>query len=179
MDRKLENAFRKLEEAQLRMLGVVERCSEEQRTRKPSASEWSMVQVMTHLMTTESAILSYMRNKSTKGLPLEKAGLRSSLGALAMSLVLRYRKKIKRPPGVADPTDTLTHKQVKQGWQEGRAQLRQFLDGFPNEWMDKEIFRHPVIGMMNIHQTVAFMGEHVQHHQAQVQRLEATGKAVG
>ncbi|MBC7923105.1 MAG: DinB family protein [Ferruginibacter sp.] len=174
MDRKLENTFRKLEEARMRMLDVVERHSEERRTRKPSAAEWSMVQVLTHLMTTEQSILSYLRHKATKG-DLKRAGFRSLVSALAVSLALRYRKKIKRPPGVADPTDALTYQQVKQHWEEGRAQLSQFLDAFPNEWMDKEIFRHPLAGMMNIHQAVNFMREHVQHHRAQIQRLAAAG----
>ena len=57
--------------------------------------------------------------------------------------------------------------------------MKQFLEAFPNEGMGKEIFRHPLAGMINIHQTVTFMREHVQHHQAQVHRLEATEKAVG
>lgn len=173
MNKKLKSAFQELENARLQMQHVAEGCDERQQYYKPSDHEWSIVQVMTHLMNAEQAILTYIRGKISNPVQLKKAGFQSGLRSLLVSLALKYVKKLKAPAIVANPTDTLNFGQVKQAWSEGRDQLRKLLEEMPDELIDKEIFRHPRAGMMNIYQTLIFMREHVQHHMAQIRRLEA------
>jgi uncharacterized damage-inducible protein DinB len=177
MDTKLEQAFRQLEEARLRLLKEIEACPESQRRFKPSDREWSMVQVVTHLTHTEKGIQSYMQAKMNKGLPLKPARLAAWFRFWIVVLFLRYKRRIKAPAVVTMPPDAFSFEQAQQTWADSRMQFRSFLEAMPANTAHKEIFRHPITGMLNVYQTLGFMREHVLHHLGQVRRLKAMQKA--
>ena len=172
MDLKLEKAFNELEKARLRLLEMIDPLAEQKRQYKPSAEEWSMVQVVIHLITTEKAIQSYMQAKLNKGIPLKSAGIAAWGRSLIVTLFLRYKKKIKAPAVVTTPSADFSYEQARQAWAESRMHFRHFLDILPEEMAGKELFRHPLAGMLNAYQTVDFMREHVLHHLGQIQRLK-------
>jgi uncharacterized damage-inducible protein DinB len=171
MDAKLAKAFNELELARLRLLEAIDPLPEAKRQFKPSSEDWSMVQVVTHLMTTEKAIQNYMQTKVNKGIPLKSAGIAAWGRSLMVTLFLRYKKKIKAPAVVTAPNADCSYEQARQDWAESRMHFRKFLDSLPADLSGKEIFRHPLAGMLNAYQTVDFMREHVLHHLGQIQRL--------
>ena len=172
MDAKLTKAFNELEKARLRLLEEIDPLPETKRQMKPSSEEWSMVQVVVHLMTVEKSIKSYMQAKINKGIPLKSAGMAAWGRSLMVTLFLRYKKKIKAPAAVTTPATDFSYERARQAWAESRMHFRHFLDHLPAELTGKEIFRHPVAGMLNAYQTVDFMREHVLHHLGQIQRLK-------
>jgi hypothetical protein len=171
MNAKLTKAFNELEKARLRLLEEIDPLPEAKRQWKPSPEEWSMVQVV-HLMMVEKSIQSYMQAKINKGVPLKYAGMAAWGRSLMVTLFLRYKKKIKAPAAVTTPDTDFSYERARQAWAESRMHFRHFLDHLPTELADKEIFRHPVAGMLNAYQTVDFMREHVLHHLGQIQRLK-------
>jgi uncharacterized damage-inducible protein DinB len=173
MDPKLEQAFHQLEEVRRHLLKEIEACPESQRRFRPSDQEWSMVQVITHLTATEKGIHSYMQAKVNKGMPLKPARLAAWFRFWIVVLFLRYKKRIKAPTVVTMPTDAINYEQAQQAWTDSRAQFRNFLETLPANTARKEIFRHPITGMLNAYQTLGFMREHVLHHMGQINRLKA------
>lgn len=168
----LEKDFQQLEEARRQITALAASCTEHQLYFKPDSDKWSVVQVLTHLMSTEQDVQAYMRKKLSQPHLLANSGLKSWFRAQLVSLALRHRKKIKAPAAVRPPADNLTFEQVQEQWTIGRNQLSQLLQTWPDELADKEVFRHPLAGMFNLHQTLGFMREHVLHHIPQIRRLQ-------
>ncbi len=117
-----------------------------------------------------------MQDKIDKQAALKTAGFAAWARTIVVKYALRYKKKIKAPAVITTPTADVSYETVKQDWEQDRQRLSQFLEKLPEAAKDKEIFRHPIVGMMNIYHTLAFMREHVLHHIAQVKRLETASK---
>jgi hypothetical protein len=52
-----------------------------------------------------------------------------------------------------------------------RAQWKRLLDGFPDELLDRMVFRHGMVGLMGLPDTLSFLKSHLDHHARQVERL--------
>jgi uncharacterized damage-inducible protein DinB len=170
MQKKLENLFLNLENARHHIISLTEGYTNQQLNFKPGEDEWSMAQVIKHLVMTETQILHYVQKRMEKG-GLYDANLKSWMRYMLVIMALRYRKKIKAPKQVASPPSELNAAQVKREWEELRLQWRKTLDIMPAELTGKNIFRHPLAGDMSIGHTLGFMSEHVRHHVAQMRRI--------
>jgi hypothetical protein len=175
MQKNVAKLFQKLETSRLTILSLTEGFSEQQLNFKPSPQEWSMAQVIKHLVMTETQILQYVQRRMEKG-GLYDADFKSWMRYMLVKLALRYRKKIKAPKQVAQPPDQLNPSQVKQEWEQLRQQWQKTLAGLPPEMVGKNVFRHPLAGDMSIGHTLGFMEEHVRHHMAQIRRIRASAK---
>ncbi|HNC28695.1 MAG TPA: DinB family protein, partial [Cyclobacteriaceae bacterium] len=56
-------------------------------------------------------------------------------------------------------------------WDKARHELNNFLNSIADRHSRRLIFKHPVAGMLDVRQSVAFMYEHVRHHLPQIKRL--------
>jgi hypothetical protein len=59
-------------------------------------------------------------------------------------------------------------------WEAERLKLKTFLTSIDEKHVNKLIFKHPIAGMFNIAQGVAFLREHLIHHQPQIVRIIRT-----
>jgi uncharacterized damage-inducible protein DinB len=170
MHRKLANRFQDLEQARHRLLSLTEGYTRQQVTFTPGDGQWSMAQVMQHLVMTETQILHYVQRRLEKG-SLSEADYKSWLRYMLVKLALRYRKKIKAPKQVAAPPSDLDPAKVKEAWSQLRQQWATTLNTIPDDLLSKNMFRHPMAGDMSIGHTLGFMAEHVRHHMAQIRRI--------
>jgi uncharacterized damage-inducible protein DinB len=90
---------------------------------------------------------------------------------LLLTLALRYRKKIKAPAILPEPTGNRTFKEWRREWEASRRQWQQLLENTPEKLLQKELFKHPLAGYLTLRQTLDFITEHTLHHVAQVKRL--------
>jgi uncharacterized damage-inducible protein DinB len=170
MQKNIEKLFQKLEYSRHALIALTKEYSDSQLTFKPGKDEWSMAQVMKHLVMTETQILQYIQRRMEKG-GLHDANFRSWMRYMLVKLALRYRKKIKAPKQVTSPPQDLDPVHVKKEWEELRIQWKKTLERMPPELHKKNIFRHPLAGDMSISHTLGFMNEHVRHHMAQIRRI--------
>jgi hypothetical protein len=168
---KINKLFSALEDAKSLMLAKTVIFTDQLQMVKPSEKEWSMVQVLLHLVIAEELSLGYIRHKISRHAELRNAGLKSWLRYEIVVLFLRFKKKIKAPAQIAVIPDDVTPAEVLQRWQVLRSEWRNTLEAMPDELLGKEIFRHPVTGFMNISQTLGFLREHILHHVAQIERI--------
>jgi hypothetical protein len=168
---RINKLFLALEEAKSLLLSKTAIFTDQLQMVKPSEKEWSMVQVLLHLIIAEELSLGYVRHKLSRHAELKNAGLKSWLRYQVVVLFLRFKKKIKAPAQIAVIPDDVTPAETLQRWQVLRSEWKRTLETMPEELLDKEIFRHPVTGFMNISQTLRFLREHILHHVAQIERI--------
>lgn len=60
---------------------------------------------------------------------------------------------------------------MKTEWDQVRNEFKKLIDTTESEILVKTIYRHPRAGLLNMKQTVEFLGIHISHHQKQVERI--------
>jgi uncharacterized damage-inducible protein DinB len=144
---------------------------------KPSQTKWSVAEILTHLLTSEKMSLRYLQKKSL-GVAAEKntgftENARFVLLMISQYLPLRYRAPKKLLENTPLP---LPYGELVRQWDLTREELRVFLEQLDEAHLQKRIFRHPRVGMLNIGQTLRFMRAHVHHHQPQIEDILVTKK---
>ncbi len=171
MNQKLQRIFDGAEADRKKILAQVADLSEDKFSQQP-ANKWSISQILAHIILAERISLQYMRKKSLGIDSAGDSGLWEDLKFLVLKFSQRVPLKYKAPKVLAEnEPETLTYKEIEKEWQQGRDELKKFIETFRDEQMKKKIYRHPVSGMLNVMQAVAFFREHANHHLPQIRRL--------
>lgn len=137
---------------------------------KLSPERWSVYEVMQHLMLSEGNSLKYLRKKTLGLKDLKPAGFRTAFRVWLLELIMRSPIKFKAPKGagveVFVPVESFAA--LSGQWQKQREELRQFLSELPQEIFDKEVYRHPRSGMLNIEGMLRFFQVHFDRHNRQI-----------
>ncbi len=172
MNSALKIAFHRIEAAKQQLQSAIDPFTDDERHWKSSSESWSMVQVAEHLYNAEVGIYRFLRKSLTSDLH-EKITFRSRLKSLFLRVMLRSSYKIKVPPiKEIMPQDRPDLNALRQRWLDLRLQYQQLLEEFPEEKVDKLIFKHPRAGMLSINQTLRFMADHITHHLHQIERIQ-------
>lgn len=153
---------------------VLNKYSDDDLNWKPKADQWSVLQVMVHLMKAEAGSQAYVEKKLSSGHShLSKAGILAGSRKHIMNCILRFPFKIKAPKGFG--TENLPDRSsfwdlVKQ-WKKQREDLRNYLASLPNEALSKEIYKHPVAGRMSVNGMLSFFEVHFKRHRKQIDRV--------
>jgi hypothetical protein len=84
----------------------------------------------------------------------------------------RLPLKYKAPTHViANTPQSLSLNEIKLKWSGAREEMRNFLEAIPDSNIKKKIFKHPVVGYLDVVQAITFMREHLHHHLPQIERL--------
>ncbi len=170
MNKRLHHKFERLEAARKELLKSVRLVDPARRHYQPDGEQWSLVQILDHLIRAEEGVLRYLQKKNQAGNP-QQAGMGEALRALTMHLVLRSPLKLKIPSAIPPPENTRTAAELEQEWKQVRRELRLFLEKLPEDRTRAKLFRHPLVGYLNIFQTLRFLEDHLRHHQRQIKRL--------
>ncbi|MCY7408855.1 MAG: DinB family protein [Chitinophagales bacterium] len=167
---KLILRFNKMEEARLQLYSRINAADKNLLQRKPKEGKWNTLQIIFHMNSSEEKSVAYISKKILSGNSIPKTGLSSSLKSLLLTIALKYFK-FKKPAMLPDPPEDLEVKNVLEKWSETRNQLSQLIISLPEDLIDREIFKHPRAGKMNMYQALKFMDDHVNHHLKQVDQL--------
>lgn len=136
----------------------------------PAPSAWSVLQVIQHIMVTEGISLAYITKKLSYKSDIPKAGLNSKLRRLALSFIFTLPFKYKAPQ-ILDFLPEITNMQlITAKWTAQRLDFYDFLDKMPDNVLDSEIWRHQIVGKMNISQMIDFFDSHFDRHQKQIEK---------
>lgn len=134
--------------------------------------KWSVNQILTHLLTSERLSVLYMRKKSLGIDAIGDSGIRESIKLIVLKISQRLPLKYKAPSILTEHTpEALPLPQVIQQWDRVRSDLRNFLEGVADKNIRKNIYKHPVVGMLDVMQAMTFFHEHIHHHWPQVKSL--------
>jgi len=166
----LQKSFNRLESSRFHLLQLTSALTEAQAHASPGPSEWSVVQVIEHMVTIERMVLRAVQKQLTKS-TLQNSGVGTMARFTLLVLALRYRKKIKAPAILPHPAGDQSLDEWRHEWESTRQGWRQLLENVPEKVLRKEVFKHPLAGYLTLRQTLGFITEHHNHHVPQVQRL--------
>ena len=136
------------------------------------AGEWSLAQVVEHLLASEGGTLGYMKKKSSGGWDaLEDAGSDHHASSAAINARLESNERYKAPDVLPEPSNAIALSDLIVKWNALRAELLDFVSTIQPEHFNKLVFRQPAAGMLNVLHALEFMDAHLRHHLPQVARI--------
>lgn len=135
---------------------------------KPSPQEWSIAQVLDHLNFSERSSLAYCRKKIMAGDALPERSFFRTLRIKSFYLILKSKFKIKAPAVVEAPANDLDLAALSDRAKQNTSNLREFAEEYPERFMQKAIFKHPLAGRITLPQMIRFLESHLEHHQHQI-----------
>lgn len=167
----VQNRFNKIEEDKLQLIKELSKYSNEELNKKPADGGWSPMQVIQHLIESESGSLKYMQKKLSFNPTLETTSFVNDLKFFAFKIFFRSPIKVKAPKGVSsDLPEFSDFKTTIKTWDESRQILKKWLENTDDNLWDKCIFKHPVLGRISLNHTLGFHDEHLRRHTKQIKR---------
>lgn len=164
--------FNKLEADRQKLLRTLTALPNEAILFRAPPGKWSVNQILTHLLTSEKLSVLYMRKKSLGIENLTNSGIPESLKLVVLKVSQRLPIKYKAPGILVEHTpEALPLMQAIEQWDAVRNDLRKFLEEIADQNIRKMIYKHPVVGMLDVMQAMAFFHEHIHHHWPQVKSL--------
>lgn len=145
---------------------------QEKLLRRPP-SKWHALELLQHLYMSEAGTASYIRKKlsySPEGLPSTVAV--SWLKTRLLKVLLITPVKFKAPAGLDRFPDELSLEKINDDWALLRLKFKELIEELSEDQLKWQLFKHPIIGRINMADTVGFIGAHYFHHKRQiVQRI--------
>ncbi len=169
--RKIIAKFQKLEQRHISLLTEWENSPEPLLLHRPTEGAWNLLQVGQHLYLSEKLTLQYMEKKLLGySLALQVDFLTHvKFRLFLMGLVLPIRTKI--PSKAVAPQPEMDLKTLKSLWQELDRKFDRFLKKLKPAHSTFPIYKHPLVGRINIGETMDFLNGHFTHHMWQVRRI--------
>jgi hypothetical protein len=176
MHPEIEQRWKKLATAKEAYLSHLQAIPDSQFHQQPPAG-WSASQVTEHLLFSETGTLGYMKKKSSSGWDvLETTGQEQKNNSAALNDRLASSERYKAPAVLPEPPNTTSKTDLLLHWEKTREEFAAFLEHVSEQHFDKLVFKQPIAGMLNILQTLEFIGHHIEHHIPQVERLSTETK---
>jgi len=97
MDKKTKIHLKNLDQKLTNLLRDLKNYSDAKLNEQPSSNEWSVLQIMQHLMKAESGSVMYVKKKLSFEPELAEAGVLSSFRSVFLNIALSSPIKIKAP----------------------------------------------------------------------------------
>lgn len=138
----------------------------------PGNNKWSIHQILAHLVAAEKLSVQYVRKKMQGIDQAKDAGLIESLKMIVLKISQQLPFKFNAPQPVVALTATYSNlDELITDWNNTRITLKNLLEEIRDDQTKRLIFKHPVVGKLDITQALEFMKEHVAHHLPQLKRL--------
>jgi hypothetical protein len=136
------------------------------------AGEWSIAQVVEHILSSETGTLGYMKKKSSGGWDaLENAGDEHRASSAAINARLESNERYKAPDVLPEPSNAIALNELFEKWNALRTELVEFVSHIQPEHFHKLVFRQPAAGMLSVLHALEFMDAHLRHHLPQIERI--------
>jgi hypothetical protein len=171
MTPRLEKLFGTIETQRQSLLFSVKNMPREKRNDHP-AGKWSINQIISHLITAERLSVQYLNKKILGVSDTKDTGVLEEVKMILLIISQRLPLKFKAPGVVTGQTSKETDfdKLVEQ-WDQTRRDVKALLDRVEEQHVNRKIYKHVWLGMMNVKHALKFFREHVNHHTPQIKRL--------
>jgi len=174
----LQQDFNDIENSRQQLFQHLEQYTEEQLNFKPSAEEWSILQVMHHLMMAERGSVIYVQKKLTNGLAdIPEIDAESAERFQQLTDYMQGDNRVGAPPMVSPVFERETLNSTREGWDNIRQDTAAQLERFGDNDLNKATYKHLLAGRMTIGQMLGFFGLHFNRHLNQIERIKAKMEA--
>jgi len=163
------NRLAELSEINSQLYNKLQEFDSELLHRKPSPDSWSVLQVINHLIISETGTLKYLQKKIQSPTLPEKSFF-EPIKMIFLNLIMKSPLKFKAPTVVSEPENKDLNSSFED-WERIRKDIEEFVVEYPESNEDKAIFKHPFTGRISLENTLWFFKMHILHHQKQIDRL--------
>jgi hypothetical protein len=170
MNQKFEKQFSEIENFRKATLAELAKYAESDLQKIPGVGRWSALQAIQHLVLAEQGTNKYLTKKVQGKDKVPFAGItneiRIGLGKIILSLPLKF----KAPDIVANPPANMGLQQTIQLWDATRLEFKSICNSLSDKDLNRELFKHPFFGRLNLYQTMNFFDFHSRRHARQATR---------
>ncbi len=172
MNAKCEKWYSLIEEDRIALEKLLANIPPEQFTRQPKTGQWSIAEIVSHLITADRLSLDYMKKKSQAIESLDDVGLVEEFKMLLFIISQRAPLKFKAPFVVSQNTpNTVDISILLNQWETLRKDIKKFITKIPEPFIKRKIYRHPFLGRIDAKLFLQATYEHYHHHLPQIKRL--------
>lgn len=159
------DSFAKLEQLKDWFLAQVE--EHPPGTEPLAADEWSLLQVIEHVVIVERGVLMSLIRGGTE---MPKRSPVSALKRRMVSSIMRRAIKVPVPVPEVNPGPTPDREKLLAEWEKIRGKFRKHIGA---EAFDPttHVFTHPVAGPLSAEESVDFLVSHLTYHQIRTRKL--------
>ena len=163
LNNKLEKLFQRLS-----------KYSNEDLNKKIVEDKWSINENIYHLILAEKGTEKYIRTKTSYPETLVGVNILSRIKSFILESFLKLGVSYKGPAIVTKNfPDYFDFKELKKDWIDSRKSFLEYTQTLNDEILSKGIFRHAIIGRMDIYMTLHFFKFHFDHHKKIIHKLES------
>jgi len=139
---------------------------------RPPEGGWCALQVMEHVLASETGTLGYMRKKTSSGWEsLEPAGPEQIAAGEALVARLQSGERYSAPAILSEPLGLESYALMAERWESLRAEMELFVFALDEEYYNRLVFRQPAAGLLHLFHTLEFLCHHLNHHTPQLVRI--------
>lgn len=170
MDQATKEQLDRLDQATENLLAELAGYSEAELNNQPRPGSWSAVQVLHHLILTETLALKYLRKKLSFEPKLEPAGWKEKAREWFLALYFRTGLKRRAPANISGDQlpQEATLAATSAEWRALRQEYRAYLSSLGPTLFEKSVFNHPIVGRLSLSGMLYFHYLHFRHHRKQV-----------
>lgn len=170
---KVAKKLQRLDDDLTLLLEVLKDYSEKTLNKKPAEGQWSVMQIMNHLILVEGYGQKYIEKKLSFNPELKKAGFPVMMRTLLMKTYLKFPFKVKAPEAVSGDNlpEYSSFWETAKKWKQQREGLRTMLENMPLEHFDKELYKHPLAGKLTLIGLLEFNEGHFARHKKQINKI--------
>ena len=132
---------------------------------------WSIIQVLSHLNDAETASLHYMRKKMQAGDQMNDSSIANSVRMWLTNQALKTSLKWKAPSYISQPP-SYPLQEMQEKWDQTRQSIFEFVEKYPDKWLNKLVYKHPMGGRQNLSSAIDSFIYHQIHHMHQIKRIK-------
>lgn len=169
----LQKDFNEIEASRKELFKDLEQYTEDQLNFKPSADEWSILEVMNHLMMAEGGSVLYVQKKLTNGLAdLPEIDAEADDRFQQLTDYMQGDNATPAPAMVTPTFERTTFAATREGWDKIRRDTAEQLERFDESNLNKATYKHLLVGRMTIRQMLGFFRLHFNRHLKQIERIK-------
>lgn len=133
---------------------------------------WSVIQVLSHLYVAEAGTVIYMTKKMQAGDKMPNFSMGGKLRMALTRTMLRSSLRWKAPKPVSNPKSDYSLDEMKQQWEKSRQKTIAFVEAYPEKYLGKAVFKHPMAGRIDLAGALDSISYHQRHHLHQITRIK-------
>lgn len=170
MTSELRDKFEMYDRTRRAFLEELANLNEDQLRRKPGPSDWSILQIVQHMVLAERDVMQHL--PEPKELIARKRGLRARIFYVVVILILRWNIRVPVPSKRMVPDGNTSLSELRQQWDENMRWFRGYLDSLEPEDLKRAVFSHPIAGPLTGPQAGKLAQYHFNTHLRQIKKVK-------
>ena len=176
MNKKLFQKYDTLQFDRANILNYIKDLNNDTLHIKPGKDKWSLAQILFHIIKGEQYAFISLSNSLKPGAKLKNLGLSASVKFFILKSALKTKIKFKAPPIARKVPESVNVNELLSKWNEIRTGINEVCLNITEDKLNKGVFKHPYIGLINLNQTLDFLVFHLKHHLEQIERISISLK---